>query len=105
MAAVGQYVSATLDLCVAVSASPERCWMPSVAKCSEFSLSQAVEQVRELFLSNICLLLRSDVPLGTVLSGGIDSSAVACGMRHVELDLPIHTFSYIAQDSALSEEA
>lgn len=94
-----------LDLSGAVSASPERWWTPSVANSSELSFSQAVEQVRELFLSNIRFHLRSDVPLGAALSGGIDSSAVVCAMRHVAPDLPIHTFSYVAQDSALSEEA
>ncbi len=37
-----------------------------------------VDAVRELFLDSIRLHLRSDVPVGTALSGGLDSSAVAC---------------------------
>ena len=38
----------------------------------------AIEAVRELFLDSVRLRLRADVKVGTALSGGIDSSAVAC---------------------------
>lgn len=85
-------------------ASPKRWWLPSVTERTDLSFDQAAERFREEFLQSIRLHLRSDVPLGAALSGGLDSSAVVCAMRHVEPDLPINTFSYIAKGTPLSEE-
>ncbi|GAB7543297.1 asparagine synthase (glutamine-hydrolyzing) [Cupriavidus sp. 8B] len=93
-----------VDLAASIRAVPERWWRPDTRARSALSFEQAAEAVREQFLQNIRLHLRSDVALGAALSGGIDSSAVVCAMRHVEPDLPINTFSYIAQGSNLSEE-
>jgi len=79
-------------------------WQPQIAERPGWRFDDAVECVREQFLQNIRLHLRSDVPLGAALSGGIDSSAVVCAMRHVEPSLPIHTFSFIAEGSEVNEE-
>lgn len=82
----------------------QRWWTPNIVERTDLSFASATERVRAQFLHDIRLHLRSDVPLGAALSGGIDSSAVVCAMRHIAPDLPINTFSYIARDSAVSEE-
>lgn len=83
---------------------PERWWKPQITERHNLSFEDAVERVRDNFLQSIRLHLRSDVPLGAALSGGVDSSAVVCAMRYVAPDQPIHTFSYIASGSAVNEE-
>lgn len=93
-----------VDLQAGRVGEPERWWTPSIVERTDLSFADATELVREQFLQSIRLHLRSDVALGAALSGGIDSSAVVCAMRYVEPDLPIHTFSYIAAGSEMSEE-
>jgi asparagine synthase (glutamine-hydrolysing) len=80
-----------------------RWWSPKITEVS-LSFNSAAECLREKFLSNIKLHLRSDVPVGAALSGGLDSSSVVCAMRYLEPQIRINTFSYIAKGSALSEE-
>lgn len=84
---------------------PHRWWQPRIAPVQHMGFEEAAQTLREKLLSSVRLHLRSDVKLGAALSGGLDSSAIVCMMRHVEPDLPIHTFSYVARGSAVSEEA
>ena len=53
--------------------------LPSVPK----ERSQQVERFRDLFFDAVGVRLRSDVPLGTCLSGGFDSSAITCAIAKI----------------------
>lgn len=79
-------------------------WAPSILKREIIPFDEAASELRKLLVESVRLHLRSDVPLGAALSGGLDSSTLVCIMRHLEPDAPIHTFSYIASDSTVSEE-
>lgn len=93
-----------VDIAARRVSSVERWWAPQIGEQPGLGFEDAVEQVRSNFLESVRLHLRSDVPLGVALSGGVDSSALVCAVRHVEPSLPIHTFSYIAVGSDVSEE-
>jgi len=84
-------------------ADPERFWQLGLEENDCGGYGKAVVRIRDLFLENIRLHLRSDVPIGSALSGGIDSSAIVCAIRELEPRADIRTFSYIAS-GALSEE-
>lgn len=83
---------------------PQRWWAPSAENYSDLPYNQAKEILRAKFLENVKLHLRSDVPLGAALSGGIDSSAVVCAVREVSPEAEIQTFSYIAKGTPVDEE-
>lgn len=82
----------------------QRWWFPSIEENKHISFEEACKEFKRIFLSNLKLHLRSDVPLGTALSGGLDSSAVVCAIRYLEPEMPINTFSYIADDDTYNEE-
>jgi asparagine synthase (glutamine-hydrolysing) len=47
------------------------------------SYTEQVSHFKELFLDAVRLRMRSDVPVASCLSGGIDSSSVVCAMSHL----------------------
>lgn len=79
-------------------------WKPDITTRTDMSFEDAAKSLRTLFLESVKLHLRSDVPLGVALSGGIDSSAVVSAVRYLEPELRLNTFSYIASDKSISEE-
>ncbi len=93
-----------VDLTTGKVFDPRKWWTPNIDERTDLDFRQAAGLVRERFLESIRLHLRSDVAIGAALSGGVDSSAVVCAIRHIEPDLPIKTFSFISEDSHVNEE-
>jgi asparagine synthase (glutamine-hydrolysing) len=80
-------------------------WQPDLERELDLSRTAAAARLRELFMESVMLHLRSDVRVGTMLSGGLDSSAIVMAMREIGgPQLDIHTFSYIGGEGTVSEE-
>jgi asparagine synthase (glutamine-hydrolysing) len=80
-----------LRLC-AKSVEVRRYWRPArVAVPSRYE--DAAERLRELLLVSITRRLRADVPVGTSLSGGVDSSAVVALSATLAGDHRRHAFT------------
>ena len=93
-----------IDYADPFSALPVRYWKPDLSAESKLSFADAASHLREMFLNSVKIHLRSDVPLGVALSGGVDSSAVTCAVRIIAPDTDLHTFSFMARGSDVSEE-
>ncbi len=63
---------------------------------------EAEEKIQSVLTDSIRLRLRSDVPLGIALSGGIDSSSIACLARDLT-ETQIRTFSVFYEGSRYDE--
>ena len=68
------------------------------------SAEQCAEELRELLVDSVRLQLRSDVPVGAYLSGGLDSSIITSVIKHFT-DTPLRTFSLTFEDEEFDESA
>lgn len=73
------------------------------------TFEEAKDKFKALFDSSIKLHLRSDVPVGFTLSGGLDSSAIVCTVDQIKKSLKspgaMYTFSSVNENPQFSEKS
>jgi len=81
----------------------ERYWSPTDSQeDSTITEADALPQLADLLEDSIRLRLRSDVPVGAFLSGGVDSSLIV-GIASQILDAPLQTFVVGFEDDKFDE--
>jgi len=82
---------------------PERYWdFQADDALAAYDYANPEETFLDLFTDAVRLRLRSDVPVGTCLSGGLDSSSIVA-LASRQIDRPVSTFSAIYDDPDCDE--
>jgi asparagine synthase (glutamine-hydrolysing) len=77
-------------------------WNAAAIQENELSEPEAIDELYSLLKDSVKLRLRSDVPFGAFLSGGIDSSTIT-GIMAELLDNKVKTFSIGFEDDSYNE--
>jgi asparagine synthase (glutamine-hydrolysing) len=72
----GEFIHCTLE--ELRDTAPIRRWYRLVPRESHGTLDEAAREFHELFADAVKIRLRADVPVGSCLSGGLDSSSIVC---------------------------
>lgn len=75
----------------------------SIREENAMNYADCKNKLSKLFKSSVELRLRSDVPIGSCLSGGIDSSSIVCTMSDILEGSVVNTFSSCSEDKAYDE--
>lgn len=79
----------------ALSFSPRSYWTFPEATF-QGSEAAAIQQFRHLFLDSLRIHMQSDVPVGTCLSGGLDSSSIVCAAETLRRNHQVPHYSHLA---------
>ena len=76
--AAGKFVEFRLDDISSIGTLPIRTWYELSQHILEYDSTDEVSKFYDLFTNAVALRLRSDVKVGSCLSGGLDSSSIVC---------------------------
>jgi asparagine synthase (glutamine-hydrolysing) len=71
-------------------------WFPEHLEATKVSQEEAIERTRSLFEDTVTLRLRSDVPVGVCLSGGLDSSSIFGQVQRLKNGQAKSTYAFSA---------
>jgi asparagine synthase (glutamine-hydrolysing) len=100
---IGQLRSGELAVCADGSIERRRWWNVEFDQCADLDESEASDQIRALLEDSVRLQMRSDVPFGAYLSGGIDSSSVVALLAKLGAS-KIKTFTLVYDDNFPNKE-
>jgi asparagine synthase (glutamine-hydrolysing) len=88
-----------------VPSIPREYWHPEHIQVAITDMEEASQLFVDKLRESVCLHLRSDVPVGCALSGGMDSSAIAVLANQLKnkLDYPLHTFTSTFPGNVIDE--
>jgi len=79
-------------------------WEPNLINHHDLPIADSIKKLRNLFFEAVKIRLRSDVPVGVLLSGGIDSSSIASAVQYLNgADGDLNLLSAVSNDSKFDE--
>jgi asparagine synthase (glutamine-hydrolysing) len=69
------------------------------------NITKPIEQIKDLLFNSIKLRMRSDVEVGSLLSGGMDSSSIVCSVDKKEYAKDMQTFTISYDEKELDYES
>jgi asparagine synthase (glutamine-hydrolysing) len=94
----------SIDLTDGTISAPREYWFPERIEATVADSRQAGEQLRESMLEAVRIHLRSDVPVGCALSGGVDSSSIAGCVGQIAASRQcLETFSVLFPGTPIDE--
>jgi len=98
------FASIDLSDLPAAKVSAKRYWQHPVETSNfKFNPSISPKMLRDQFMSAVELHLRSDVPVGVLLSGGIDSSAILAAAARIGGVKNLRALSVVSSNAAVDE--